>query len=297
MMQPAQKLRQLLTENIGRVIVGKEGVVELILNAILCGGHVLIEDVPGVGKTTLASAFARSLALDYKRIQFTPDVTPSDVVGYTFIDFKTNVMEYRKGAVFANLLLADEINRTSPKTQSSLLEVMEEGQVTLDGETHPLPEAQLDRFFMRVSIGYPTEAEEAEILNMYMSGEKPLNDLQPVCTREDILRLQKMVGEVRVSKEMRAYVAAIAQNSRTNRSFARGISTRGALALMRSAQACAMLDGRDYVMPEDIRKMASPVLSHRVVLSPEARLSAKGMTAERAVLRLIAGVPVPVRAK
>lgn len=318
MMQPAQKLRQLLTENIGRVIVGKEGVVELILNAILCGGHVLIEDVPGVGKTTLASAFARSLALDYKRIQFTPDVTPSDVVGYTFIDFKTNVMEYRKGAVFANLLLADEINRTSPKTQSSLLEVMEEGQVTLDGETHPLPkpfivlatqnpvdfvgtyplpEAQLDRFFMRVPIGYPTEAEEAEILNMYMSGEKPLNDLQPVCTREDILRLQKMVGEVRVSKEMRAYVAAIAQNSRANRSFARGISTRGALALMRSAQACAMLDGRDYVMPEDIRKMASPVLSHRVVLSPEARLSAKGMTAERAVLRLIAGVPVPVRAK
>lgn len=141
MMQPAQKLRQLLTENIGRVIVGKEGVVELILNAILCGGHVLIEDVPGVGKTTLASAFARSLALDYKRIQFTPDVTPSDVVGYTFIDFKTNVMEYRKGAVFANLLLADEINRTSPKTQSSLLEVMEEGQVTLDGRNASAAEA------------------------------------------------------------------------------------------------------------------------------------------------------------
>lgn len=317
-MQPAQKLKALLTENISRVIVGKGEVVELILNAILCGGHVLIEDVPGVGKTTLASAFAKSLALSYKRIQFTPDVTPSDVTGYTYIDFKTNRMEYREGAVFAQIVLADEINRTSPKTQSSLLEVMEEGQVTLDGETHalpkpfvvlatqnpvdfvgtyPLPEAQLDRFFMRVSIGYPTEAQEADILNMYMTGVKPLNDLQPVCTKEDILRLQQMVGEVRVSKEMRAYIAAIAQASRAYRAFMRGISTRGAISLMRSAQACALLDGRDYVMPEDIRKMLAPVIAHRVVLSAEARIGAKGMTAEKALMRLVSGIQVPVRIK
>ena len=317
-MQPAQKLKALLTENIGRVIVGKEEVVELVLNAILCGGHVLIEDVPGVGKTTLASAFAKSLALTYKRIQFTPDVTPSDVTGYTYIDFKTNHMEYREGAVFAQIVLADEINRTSPKTQSSLLEVMEEGQVTLDGETHPLekpfvvlatqnpvdfvgtyplPEAQLDRFFMRVSIGYPTEAQEAEILNMYMTGAKPLNDLRPVCAKEDILRLQQMVGEVRVSKEMRAYIVAIAQASRSYRAFTRGISTRGAIALMKSAQACALLDGRDYVMPEDVRKMLVPVIAHRVVLSAEARIGAKGMTAERALARMVSGIQVPVRIK
>jgi len=317
-MQPAQKLKQLLTENISKVIVGKNEVIELILNAILCSGHVLIEDVPGVGKTTLASAFAKSLALSYKRIQFTPDVTPSDVVGYTYVDFKNDRMEYREGAVFAQIVLADEINRTSPKTQSSLLEVMEEGQVTLDGETHvlpkpfivlatqnpvdfvgtyPLPEAQLDRFFMRVSIGYPTEAEEEEVLNLYMSGAKPLQELEPVCTREDILRLQRMVGDVRVSKEMRAYIAQIAQASRSYRAFTRGISTRGAISLMHSAQACAMLDGRDYVMPEDIRKMAGPVLAHRVVLSAEARLSMKGASPDRVLARMISGVQVPVRVR
>ena len=315
---PAQKLKQLLTENIGRVIVGKSEIIELVLNAILCGGHVLIEDVPGVGKTTLASAFAKSLALSYKRIQFTPDVTPSDVTGYTYVDFKNDRMEYRQGAVFAQIVLADEINRTSPKTQSSLLEVMEEGQVTIDGETHvlekpfivlatqnpvdfvgtyPLPEAQLDRFFMRVSIGYPTEEEEAEILNKYMTGAKPLAELQPVCTREDILRLQKMVGDVRVSKEMRAYIAAIAQASRSYRAFSRGVSTRGAISLMHSAQACALLDGRDYVMPEDIRKMAGPVLAHRIVLSAEARLSMKGASADRVLARLISGIQVPVRVR
>ena len=316
MMQPAQKLRQLLTENIGRVIVGKEGVVELILNAILCGGHVLIEDVPGVGKTTLASAFARSLALDYKRIQFTPDVTPSDVVGYTFIDFKTNVMEYRKGAVFANLLLADEINRTSPKTQSSLLEVMEEGQVTLDGETHPLPkpfivlatqnpvdfvgtyplpEAQLDRFFMRVSIGYPSADEEAEILDRYASGKRPIADLKQICTSGDILRLQQEVENVYSAKEIRSYIAAIAAASRKTGALQLGVSTRAAISLLRASQASALLDGRDYVSPEDVRRMAEPVLAHRLVLSPEARM--RNMTAERILGNVIGSVPVPVKVK
>ena len=317
-MQPAQKLLQLLNQNIGRVIVGKSDAVELILNAILCGGHVLIEDVPGVGKTTLASAFARSLALTYKRIQFTPDVTPSDVTGYTSIDFKTNAMVFKQGAVFAHMVLADEINRTSPKTQSSLLEVMQEGQVTVDGETYelpkpfvvlatqnpvdfvgtyPLPEAQLDRFFIRVSIGYPTRDEEVKVLDMYMTGEKPMDELKPVCAKEDLLRLQQQVGDVRVSKEMKVYISDIALASRTSHQFERGISTRGAIALMKASQAAAMLDGRDFVEPEDIKRMLCPVLAHRVVLSPEARLGGKGVTAEKMLQRLVSTVRVPVKVK
>lgn len=317
-MTPAQKLLKLLTENVSRAIVGKENTVELVLNAILCGGHVLIEDVPGTGKTTLASAFSKSLALSFKRIQFTPDVTPSDITGYTAIDFKTGESAYREGAVFAQLVLADEINRTSPKTQSSLLEVMQEHQVTIDGVTHklpepfvvlatqnpvdfvgtyPLPEAQMDRFFMRVSLGYPTKEEEARVLDMYMTGDQPLDSMEPVCSADDLIRLQNEVGQVKVSKEMRVYIAGIAQASRNASLFARGISTRGAIALMHSAQACALLDGRDYVTPEDVRKMALPVLSHRVILNPEFKVGSKGMTNEKALARLLANVQVPVRVK
>ncbi|MBR4236788.1 MAG: MoxR family ATPase [Clostridia bacterium] len=317
-MQPAQKLLQRLNTNIGRAIVGKSDSIELILNAILCGGHVLIEDVPGVGKTTLASAFAKSLALSFKRIQFTPDVTPSDVTGYTSIDFSTNTMQFREGAVFAQLVLADEINRTSPKTQSSLLEVMQEGQVTIDGQTHllpepfivlatqnpvdfvgtyPLPEAQLDRFFMRVSIGYPSKEEEIRVLDMYSTNDRLVDDLEPVCSAGDIIELKQLVTEVRVSKEMRYYITSIAQASRTSKLFTRGISTRGAIALMRASQACALLNGRDYVMPEDVKKMACPVLAHRIVLSPEARMSTRGITDEKVITRLISGLQVPVRVK
>lgn len=317
-MHPAQKLLQLLKQNISSVMVGKDNVVELILNAILCGGHVLIEDVPGVGKTTIATAFAKSLALSYKRIQFTPDVMPSDVTGYTAVDFKTGEMCFKEGAVFAQMVLADEINRTSPKTQSSLLEVMQEGQVTVDGitrklpqpfvvlatqnpvdfvGTYPLPEAQLDRFFMRVSIGYPTAEDEANILGMYMTGENKLEMLNPVCSCDDLLRLMQMVGEVKVSKEIRTYITEIAQSSRVSKMFTRGISTRGALALMRASQASALLAGRDYVNPDDVKNMILPVLSHRVILSPEARLGAKGITSEKALSKLVASVQVPVRVK
>ena len=317
-MQPAQKLKQLLEQNISQVVVGQSAAVGLVLNALLCGGHVLLEDVPGVGKTTLASAFARSLQLSFKRIQFTPDVTPSDVTGYTRIDFKTGESSFHEGAVFAQIVLADEINRTSPKTQSSLLEVMQEQQVTIDGQTHPLPgpfmvlatqnpvdfvgtyplpEAQLDRFFMRVSIGYPTAEEEVRVLDMYMQKNRLVEELQPVCTQEDIIKLQAQVGQVRVSREMRVYITNIAQTSRQSRSFERGISTRGAIALMRAAQGAALLDGRDYVMPEDVRSMALPVLSHRVVLSPEARVGSRGATAEKALTRLIGSIQVPVRVK
>ena len=317
-MQPAQKLLSLLNENISKVIVGKESAVELILNCILCEGNVLMEDVPGTGKTTLAQAFAKSLALSFKRIQFTPDVTPSDVTGYTAIDFKTGETVYREGAVFAQLVLADEINRTSPKTQSSLLEVMQERQITIDGETHvlpkpfivlatqnpvdfvgtyPLPEAQLDRFFMKLSLGYPTPEEEMQVLELYKQKDNRLEELTPVCTREDLMRLQQQVSEVKVSKEMRLYITSISQASRNNRIFSRGISTRGAIALMRASQACALLAGRDYIAPEDVRKMVCPVLSHRVALSPEARMSGKGVTAEKMLAKLVASLQIPVKVK
>ena len=213
-MQHSNAILSALKQNIAKVVVGKDDVVELLLTALLCEGHILIEDVPGVGKTTLCSALARSLSCSFKRIQFTPDITPSDITGFSIANFKTGELEYRPGMIMSQIVLADEINRTSPKTQSSLLEVMEEGQVSVDGTTYampqpfivlatqnpvdfvgtyPLPEAQLDRFFMRVSIGYPSAEEEADILERYTSGRKPMEELRPICTSGDILRLQQEV--------------------------------------------------------------------------------------------------------
>ena len=315
-MQVTQRFAQLLTQNVGKVIVGKEDAIELMMIAVLCRGHVLIEDVPGVGKTTLASALARSIDCSFKRIQFTPDITPSDITGFSIANFKTGEMEYRPGMIMSQIVLADEINRTSPKTQSSLLEVMEEGQVSVDGVTYevpkpfivlatqnpvdfvgtyPLPEAQLDRFFMRVSIGYPTADEETEILDRYVSGKKPLADLKPICTSGDILRLQQEVETVYSAKEIRSYIASIAAASRKTNALQLGISTRAAICLLRAAQANALLDGRDYVSPEDVKKMAEPVLAHRLVLSPEARM--RNMTAGKILANVIGSVPVPVKVK
>ena len=313
-MQATQRVAQALTRNIGKVVIGKETAIELMLNAILCKGHVLIEDVPGVGKTTLASALARSLDCSFKRIQFTPDITPSDITGFSVVNFKTGELEYKQGLVMSQIVLADEINRTSPKTQSSLLEVMEEGQVTVDGVTYrmpapfivlatqnpvdfvgtyPLPEAQLDRFFMRVAIGYPTQEEEADILERYTCGARPMEDLKPICTSQDIVKLQQQVDTVYASREVRAYIARICQASRKHAALQLGISTRGAIFLLRSAQACALLAGRDYVIPEDVQKMAAPVLAHRIQLSPEARM--RNMTPERALSSVMSGVQVPVK--
>ena len=304
-----------LKQNIARAVVGKDDVVELMLTALLCEGHVLIEDVPGVGKTTLASALARSLSCSFKRIQFTPDITPSDITGFTMPSLSGD-MQYRPGAIMSQIVLADEINRTSPKTQSALLEVMEEGQVSVDGNTYPmpqpfivlatqnpvdfmgtypLPEAQLDRFFMRISIGYPNAEEEADILERYTSGKKPMNDLRPICTSGDILRLQQEVEGVHTSREVRAYIANIAAASRRNSALQLGISTRAAISLLRASQACALLDGRDYVIPEDVQRMAAPVLAHRMVLSPEA--SMRNMTAERVLQGVMGAVAVPVKVK
>ena len=315
-MQVTQRFAQLLTKNVSRVIVGKEHAVELMMIAILCRGHVLIEDVPGVGKTTLASALARSLDCSFKRIQFTPDITPSDVTGFSAANFKTGEMEYRPGMIMSQIVLADEINRTSPKTQSALLEVMEEGQVSVDGVTYPvpkpfivlatqnpvdfvgtypLPEAQLDRFFMRISIGYPTAEEEIDILEMFAGGRRPMEELKPICTSGDILRLQQEVESVHASREVRAYISGIAAASRKNGALQLGISTRAAISLLKASQACALLAGRDYIIPEDVQRMAEPVLAHRLVLSAEARM--RNSTPARVLQSVLSAVPVPVKVK
>jgi MoxR-like ATPase len=315
-MQAAQTMAKLLEDNVGKVIVGKREVVDLLLISLICQGHVLIEDVPGVGKTTLASALARSLDLSFKRIQFTPDITPSDITGFTMVNIKTGEMEYRPGLVMSQIVLADEINRTSPKTQSSLLEVMEEGQVTVDGTTYrmpspfivlatqnpvdfvgtyPLPEAQLDRFFMRVAIGYPSQDEEIDILDRFSGNVKPMEEIRPICTAKDIVALQRAVGTVYASREVRAYIAMIAAASRKYSGLQLGISTRAAISLLRAAQARAMLSGRDYVIPEDIQAMAQSVLAHRIVLSPEARM--RSITPERALAAVMGSVQVPVKLK
>ena len=313
-MNSTQDIVQQIKQNISKVIVGKADAAQLLLIALLCRGHVLIEDVPGVGKTTLVSALARSLDCSFKRIQFTPDITPSDITGFTMANFKTGEMEYHKGLIMSQIVLADEINRTSPKTQSSLLEVMEEGQVTVDGTTYqmpkpfivlatqnpvefvgtyPLPEAQLDRFFMRISIGYPTAEEEAEILGRYTTGARPLETLSPICSARDIVALSRKVDDVYASKEVRTYIANIAAASRKSQGLQLGISTRASISLLKGAQARALLSGRDYVLPEDVQQMAGPILTHRIMLSPEARM--RNLSTERALSALISSVQVPVR--
>jgi len=303
-----------LKQNINKVIVGKEDAIELALVAMLCKGHVLIEDVPGTGKTTMASSLAKSLDCSFNRIQFTPDVVPSDVTGFTMVNFKTGEMEFHPGAVMCQIVLADEINRTSPKTQSSLLEVMEEQQVTVDSVTHPLPkpfmviatqnpgefvgtyplpEAQMDRFFLRISMGYPTLEEEMAVLERFSGSEKPQESLQSVCTAEDVVAMQNMIGDIYCSKEVRHYVANIVATTRSHPSVQLGVSTRGAIALVRGAQACAMLNDRDYILPEDVQRIALPVLAHRIMPNPEAKM--KGISAERILVAVMENVPVPIR--
>ena len=314
MIQQPRRMIGALLDNIGKVIIGKEEAVEYALIALLCSGHVLIEDVPGVGKTTLASALAKSLACSFRRIQFTPDLMPSDVTGFTLVNFKTGEMEFKEGAVMAQVVLADEINRTSPKTQSALLEVMEEQQVTVDGVTHPLPkpfivlatqnpgefvgtyplpEAQMDRFFLRISIGYPTVEQEMDVLERYSGVVKPMATIEPVCTGADIIALQEMVKQVYCSPEVRMYVATLVAATRQEPALTLGASTRAAIALIHGAQACALLAGRDYIVPEDVQHMALPVLSHRLVLSPESRM--KGVTAQSVVMKVLKNTPVPVK--
>ena len=311
-MNDPQKLVRDIQENIERVIVGKSQVIQLILIALLAGGHVLIEDVPGVGKTTLVSCLARSLNLSFKRIQFTPDILPSDITGFTMYNMKTGEMEFKPGMIMSQVILADEINRTSPKTQASLLEVMEEHQVTVDGKTYPvpqpfivlatqnpieyigtfpLPEAQLDRFFIKVSIGYPTKREEMFILSRFQT-QNPIKDLKPVANAQQILELQQQVRRVNVAEGIKEYIAELVAYTREHQDLTLGASPRGAIALMRASQAYAMLDGRNYVIPDDVQKMVVPVLSHRLILKPEARL--KNMTPERILKSILNSAYVPV---
>ena len=312
-MQHSNAILSALKQNIAKVVVGKDDVVELLLTALLCEGHILIEDVPGVGKTTLCSALARSLSCSFKRIQFTPDITPSDITGYT-VPSITGEMQYRPGAILSQIVLADEINRTSPKTQSALLEVMEERQVTVDGVTYPLarpfmvlatqnpvdfvgtyplPEAQMDRFFMRISIGYPSLEDEMDILDRYCGAVNPAKTLSAVCSSEDILAMQQEVKTIYCARELRAYIASLCAATRSSAYLSLGASTRAAIALLHAAQASALLCGRDYVIPEDVQRMAPSVLCHRFVLSADARM--RGMSAEQVLADMLSSVRVPVR--
>ena len=304
-----------IRQNVALALVGKEEATDLLLIALLCEGHALIEDVPGVGTATRESALARSLPCSFARVQFTPDVTPSDLTGFSIPDGHGE-LRYRPGAVAAQVVLADEINRTSPKTQAALLEIMEEKQATVDGVTHPmprpfmvmatqnpvdfvgtypLPEAQMDRFLLRVSIGYPTARDEADILLRYSGPEIPMEAVAPVCSAQDILDAQAAVRTVYVSYEVRAYIVALCDATRKTDLLALGASTRAAIALCRAAQARALLCGRDYVIPEDVQALAVCVLAHRLVLSADARM--RGETTADVTRQLLSVVRVPVKLK
>ena len=282
-----------ITEEVGKVILGKQEVIAKVLMTILSGGHILLEDVPGTGKTTMALAFSRALGVDYRRIQFTSDTMPSDVVGFSLYNKEKNAFEYVPGAVMTNLLLADEINRTSSKTQSALLEVMEEGHVTVDGTTHPmpqpfvviatqnpvgsagtqlLPQAQLDRFMIRTQMGYPDFAEQVSILKDRHT-DNPLDHVQAVTTREELLEMKRECTAIYVADPVYEYVTRLAQATREHPMITLGISPRGALAVCRLAKSYAYMAGRDYVVPEDVAAIFPDVCAHRLVMSPKARMS------------------------
>lgn len=301
----------LIKENMAKVMVGKEQALDLMLNALLCRGHVLLEDVPGIGKTTMVSTLARSLGLSFHRIQFTPDVMPSDVTGFSLYNPVSGKFEHHPGAVMCQLLLADEINRTSPKTQSSLLEVMQENQVTVDGTTYPvprpfmvlatqnpvehvgtypLPEAQLDRFMMRITLGYPTLEEEIQIYSRFMD-ESPLSHLYPVIDEDSVVALQDAVSAIFCGEPIKQLVAQIAAATRQHPDLALGISPRGALMLIMASRGRAMLHGRDYVLPDDVLALAQPVLAHRLMMRPEGRL--RQVSPAYVLDEVLAAIPIP----
>lgn len=318
-----------IADNMEKVIVGKRRVMELVLTAFLAGGHVLLEDVPGTGKTVLSKSLAQSVSLEFKRIQFTPDLLPSDISGLNIYNQKEGEFQLRKGPVFSNIVLADEINRATPRTQSSLLECMEEHQVTIDGETYvlekpffviatqnpvenagtyPLPEAQLDRFMMKLSVGLLQPEEEIHMMQRFLSGELA-QSLEEVCSKEEFLNLQETCRQVRVHDDLLQYIQAIVQATRKHEQVRLGVSPRGTLALLRAVQAWALIQGRDYVIPEDIRLLTIPVLAHRMLLSRGAKAAGNlasgrtvtggkdgltGSMADEILQEILSRTPVPV---
>jgi MoxR-like ATPase len=309
--QDVRAAARAVIENIEHVIVGKDEPVRLTLISVICRGHVLIEDVPGVGKTVLTKAVARSIGCTFKRIQFTPDLLPSDITGVSIFNQKTGEFEFHPGPLMSQFVLADEINRATPKTQSALLEAMEEGQITVDGTTHhlpepfivmatqnpieyegtfPLPEAQLDRFLVNIRLGYPSPSDEVKILDSQQRSH-PLDTLGQILSADDLVTIQQMVREVRVDKELREYIVALVGATRQHQSVYLGVSPRGSLALFRTAQARAMLEGRDYVIPDDVKRLAKATLSHRLLVAPAARV--RGVSPATVLDDIIGTVPIP----
>ena len=314
-MEDRESILLKIRSNMEQVIVGKRGVTDLLLCALLAEGHVLLEDVPGTGKTLMAKTFSKTMDLEFSRIQFTPDLLPSDITGLNYFNQKEGEFVLRKGPVFTNILLADEINRATPRTQSSLLEAMEERQVTIDGVTYqldqpflviatenpietggtyPLPEAQLDRFFMRISMGLPDKKEELEILNRFQKSN-PYEKLKPVCSREEILSLQTQCREIYVSPVLMDYLVSLVQATRTNSQILSGVSPRGSLALLRASMALALIRGREYVVPGDVSFVFRDVATHRIVLSSKARMG--GLQVEDILSGILGQVLAPVPKK
>ena len=310
-LESAREIAGRIVDNVKRVIIGKDLAIELGVIALMCRGHVLIEDVPGVGKTMLARSLARSAGCIFKRIQFTPDLLPTDVTGVSIYNQKTGDFEFREGPIISQLVLADEINRATPKTQSALLEAMEEGQVTVEGVTHilpdpfmvmatqnpieyegtfPLPEAQLDRFLLMITLGYPSPAEERAIVEGQQLAH-PIDSLEAVTNSDEIVELQQATRQVFVDDLLKEYIVAIIGSTRENPDITLGSSPRGSLALYRGAQALALIRGRDFALPDDIKELALPMISHRIIVSAAARM--RGVHSRDVVAELVEQVPVP----
>lgn len=309
------KIREKIVSNISSVIFGKEDVIDKLVVAFMIRGHVLLEDVPGTGKTVLAKSFATSLGLGFKRVQFTPDLLPTDLTGLSIYRKETNQFEFRKGPIFTDILLADEINRATPKTQSALLEAMGENQVTIDGVTHrlgedffamatqnpieyegtfPLPEAQLDRFAMTLKMGYPEDGMEIRMLTSQLD-HHPISDIKPVLTSDEVDSLRNAVKDVTVDETVKEYIVAVVRKTRFNKELYLGASPRASVNLMKSSMAYALVRGRDYVIPDDVKAMAQDVLRHRLILTSEARIRLRKV--DDVIRETIAEVPVPVMKK